>query len=259
MEEIQQDTSILKEIIDSDYPLLDKFKEKAPGTFRHCMNVQVFAEAVASELDIDVALMRAASLYHDIGKMNNPEVFSENQNGHNMHDDLDPMMSYNLITRHVGDSVLTMLSIPNIPHELLDIISQHHGNTVLRYFYQKSGGTLDDIYRYKCKPPQTIEASVLMICDSVEATTRSLHNNGKLKDSDDRKDVIDNTIKRLVEDDQLDELRVGELKTIQKVLIKELDSLYHKREEYDADDKKAVKDSNKQDILKEEKKNGRKN
>jgi cyclic-di-AMP phosphodiesterase PgpH len=238
--------SILKSIINNDYPLVSKFRELAPGTYKHSQNVMGFCESISSELSLDIDLMRASALYHDIGKMNNPEAFGENQNGEgNMHDELDPMVSYNIITRHVGDSVLILLQIPEIPIKLLEIVSQHHGNTVLRYFYKKSNSKLDDSYRYKCIPPQSIEAAVLMICDGVEATSKGLYNSGEMVSSDDRRNVVDVTIKRLVEDDQLDEMRVGELKVIKKVLYKELDSLYHKREVY-GDEK--VKDR-KEEIL----------
>ena len=244
--------TVLKDILNSDYPLLDKFKETAPGTYRHSLNVMTFCDSIANVLDIDVQLMSAAAMYHDIGKMNNPDAFGENQDDHNIHDDLDPMMSYNIITRHVGDSILILLQIPDIPHQLLEIISQHHGNTVLRHFYNKSGDSVDDTYRYKCSTPQTIEAAVLMICDSVEATAKSLYNNGNMKEVDERRDVVNSTIRRLVEDDQLDEMKVGDLKIIKKALYKELDSLYHKREVYDEDkvkDKKNELLSEKEDEI----------
>jgi putative nucleotidyltransferase with HDIG domain len=239
--------NILKNIISGDYPILDRFKDAAPGTYKHSLNVMEFCESVANELNLDTDLLRVSAMYHDIGKMNNPEVFGENQNGTNMHDGLEPMISYNLITRHVGDSILILLQIPEVPREVLEIVSQHHGNTVLRYFFDKSESKIDDVFRYKCKSPQTTEAAVLMICDSVEATAKSLYNNGKMQESDDRRDVVDSTVRRLVEDSQLDEMKVGDLKVIKRVLYKELDSLYHKREAY-GDDK--VKDK-KDDILSE--------
>jgi len=208
-----------------------------------------FCDSIANELSLDIQLMKAAAMYHDIGKMNNPKAFGENQNGDgNIHNDLDPIVSYHLITRHVGDSILILLQIPDIPQKLLEIISQHHGNTVLRYFYNKSNSEIDDIYRYKCKSPQSIEAAVLMICDGVEATAKGLYNNGDMQEKEDRRNVVSSTIKRLVEDDQLDEMKVGELKTIKRVLYKELDSLYHKREVYEDEKVKDRKD----DILSEE-------
>ena len=228
----EEQKNIYKEIIDPDYPLLVEFKERAPGTYRHCNNILTFCESIAKELELNVDLMRAAALYHDIGKMNSPSIFSENQNGTNIHDTLDPKTSYHLITRHVGDGILILLQIPGMTVELLTIISQHHGNTVLKYFYDKDE-LEEEKYRYKCSSPTTLESSVIMIADSVEATTRSLHNNGKIGDADDKKKVIEKTIDRMINDNQLDELKVGDLKKIKHVLHKELQTMYHKREDYD--------------------------
>lgn len=233
---------LLKQILDPDHLLMDKFKEAAPGTYRHSVNVLDFCETIASELNLDVDILRVSAMYHDVGKMNYPNAFSENQNGVNMHDSLEPIMSYHIITRHIGDSILILLQIPEIPTQILNIISQHHGNTVLQYFYNKSNSDIDDTYRYKCKAPQSIEAAVLMICDSVEATAKALYNNGEITDAGDKKKVVDSTIKKLVEDDQLDEMKVGELKIIRKILYRKLDSLYHKREVYDEKTVKEAKD-----------------
>ena len=231
--EEKEERNLYKEIIDPDYELLVEFKDKAPGTYRHCSNILTFCETIAKELDLNVDLMRAAALYHDIGKMNNSKIFSENQNGSgNIHDTLDPKTSYHLITRHVGDGILILLQIPDMTTELLTIISQHHGNTVLKYFYDKDD-TEEEKYRYKCSAPTTLESSVLMIVDSIEATARSLYNNGKMGDADDKKKVIEKTIDRLINDNQLDQLTVGNLKKIKSVLHKELQTMYHKREDYD--------------------------
>ena len=232
--------SIYKTIIDPDYPLLVELKEKAPGTYRHCSNMLTFCEHISKQLDLDTDLMRAAAIYHDIGKMNSPKVFSENQNGSgNIHEKLEPKTSYHLITRHVGDGILILLQIPCMTIELLNIISQHHGNTVLRYFADKDDVD-EDKYRYKCSAPTTLESSVLMITDSVEATARSLYNNGKMGDSDEKMNVIENTVNRLINDNQLDQLKVGYLKKIKLVLHKELQTMYHKREDYDEHTEKEI-------------------
>jgi cyclic-di-AMP phosphodiesterase PgpH len=231
----EREENIYKEIIDPDYPLLVEFKEKAPGTYRHCNNILTFCESVAKELDLNVDLMRAAALYHDIGKMNSPKVFSENQNGTNIHDSLEPKTSYHLITRHVGDGILILLQIPDMTIELLNVISQHHGNTVLKYFYDKDDVD-EDKYRYKSSAPTTLESSVIMIADSVEATARSLFNNGKMGDSEDKKKVVSKTVDKLINDNQLDELKVGDLKKIKNVLHKELQTMYHKREDYEKEE-----------------------
>lgn len=226
-----------KEIIDTKYPLLTLFKEKAPGTFKHCQQVYNMCDAIIDKLKCDDPdSLLIAAMYHDIGKMNNPEYFSENQSEKNIHDDLDPLISYNVITRHVGDSVLYLLQIPNLPRKVLDIVSQHHGDTVLRHFYTKSRSKTDTAFRYKCVKPQSLESSVLMICDCVEATSRSYSLNGKLNGSDDRKNVVDMCVNRLMNDDQLDNMRVGDLKIVKSVLYKEIDNIYHKREMYDDED-----------------------
>jgi len=237
----------LKYLLDPKLPLLEKFREKSPGTFQHCKNVAGFCESVALEIGLDIDLLNIAGMYHDVGKMNYPEAFSENQDGKNIHDNIEPSISFQLITRHVGDSVLILLQIPEMPREILDIVAQHHGNTVLRYFYNKSNSDLDDIYRYKCPQPKTIEAAVLMICDSVEATAKSLSNSGELSEQTDRKSVVDSTIRRLVDDNQLDEMKVGHLKSIRKVLYKELEGIYHKREVYG--DEKTIKEAKESSIL----------
>lgn len=224
--------NIYRVFLDSKYPHLIKFREVAPGTYKHSINVSNFCESVALELGINTELIKVAAMYHDIGKIFYPEAFSENQNGKNVHEDLDPLISYQIITRHVGDSITYLLQIENMPREILNIVSQHHGNTILSFFYKASGSTLEDLYRYKCSQPQSIEAAVLMLCDSVEATARALSSNGKLDKVSDRKSVVNTTIQRLMDDGQLDNMKVGELKVVKKVLHKDLESIYHKREVY---------------------------
>jgi membrane-associated HD superfamily phosphohydrolase len=175
--------------------------------------------------------------------MNSPDLFSENQVGKNPHDDLDPQISFHLITRHVGDTTLMLLQIPDFPEKikLMQIVSQHHGNSILRFFHQKAKPAAEDAFRYKCLPPQTIEAAVLMICDSVEATSRALDSNEKLEETKDRRSVVNTTVERLTNDKQLEEIKVGEIRRIKSVLFKELENMYHKRELY-GDDKTEPSD-----------------
>ena len=233
----------LKSFLDASHPLLETFRKVAPGTFAHSDNVADLCEAVAIELKLDTDIMSVIGKYHDIGKMNCPEAFSENQNGKNIHNDLEPMISYQIITRHIGDTAVILLNEPEFPRELIEMITQHHGDTVLAFFYKKSNTDVNDLYRYKCRKPQTIESAVLMICDSIEATARSLASNGKLETSDDKKAVINNTINRLMDDDQLDDVKVGDLKKIRRVLYKELENKYHKRELYGDEDEKGDGDN----------------
>lgn len=244
MEEKTKKVFDLKPFLDASHPLLETFRKVAPGTFAHSDNVADLCEAVALDLGLDTDVMSVLGKYHDIGKMNCPDAFSENQNGGgNMHNDLEPMISYQLITRHIGDTAVVLINQPDFPRELIEMVTQHHGDTVLRFFANKAKSSVDDVFRYKCKKPQTIEAAVLMICDSIEATARSLAVNGKLDTTEERKSVVNNTINRLMDDDQLDDITVGELKKVRRVLYKELENRYHKRELYGDEDEEATGDN----------------
>lgn len=229
-----------KNLLDAKFPLIEKFRELAPGSHRHSQNVSILCESVAIELELNTDLMKCAGLYHDLGKMNAPEFFSENQNGTNVHEGLDANISYHLITRHVGDTMIHLLQIPDFEGKLklMEVISQHHGNTVLRYFFNKSKSKVDTHYRYKCSQPQSIEAAVLMICDSVEATSRALDADDELDDTKDRRAVVNTTVERLMNDLQLEEIKLGQIRVIKNVLFKELENIYHKRERY-GDEKEA--------------------
>ncbi len=225
-----------KKFFNPTFPLIDKFRELAPGSYKHCQNVSNICEAVAADLGLNVDLIKCAALYHDIGKMNNPIYFSENQsNGANIHDELDPFISYQIITRHVGDSILYLLQLKDMSLEVIEIISQHHGDTILKTFHGKVENEPEDKFRYKCDKPETTEALILMIVDSVEATAKSLFGDPKKKNSDNITRAINGTIERLTDDSQLDNMRIGTLKITKRVLFKELESIYHKRVSYEDD------------------------
>ena len=231
-EETGPDYSELKKYLENDYPLLATFKNVAPGTYKHSQNVANLAEAIAEELKLDTTLMKVCATYHDIGKMWYPQYFSENQEGkYNPHDDLDPQISFQLISKHVADTCAILISETDMPREVIEIISQHHGNTVLNGIFIKSESKNKDTYRYKTSVPDNEYSSVLMICDSVEATARSIVE--KMSEADNRIECVKNTIDRLREDMQLDEMKVGMLRQIQSRLIRELDTIYHKRIDYD--------------------------
>lgn len=239
----------LKKLLDVKYPFLEKLGDRAPGTYKHCQSVANLCESVAVELDINPTLMRVLGMYHDAGKVSFPECFYENQNGSgNMHDQLDPMISLHLLTKHVSDTALILVQLDDFPKELITPICQHHGNTVLKSLVNKAkkelGGVEENIFRYRnTSPPSTLEAAILMICDSVEATIRSKEYSNDL-DIDDIEKIIIGTIQRLEYDDQLDEIRVGDLKRIKKALNRDLGAKYHKRDAraYEEDDEKKVKD-----------------
>jgi len=236
-----EDEIILKDLIDPKYFLMEKFRQQVPGTYKHSQAVAQLAEAIALELGLNIDMIKAAAMYHDIGKINNPAAFSENQNGTNMHDELDPEISYQIITKHIAESVMIMIQIPEMPRQVIEWVSQHHGNTVLGYFADKAGTADLDIYRYKSNQPQSIEAAVLMICDTIEATVRSLSANGKLKDFE---DVIQKSVYRLEMDGQFDNIKVGQIRKMREVLLSELESGTHHRELY-PEDKSEEKNRNK--------------
>ena len=237
-----------KKYFDPTFPLLEKYREIAPGSYKHSQNVANICESVAIELELDVDLMRCCGIYHDIGKMNYPLNFSENQSSKtNIHDNIEPNVSYHLITRHVSDGVLILLQ-NDFPIEIIKIISEHHGNTILRQFHKKDEESPEDLFRYKGKKPTMIESIVLMIVDSVEATSRAMII--QRKDDEENgafiKRIIQSTIERLDDDDQLDKILHGAIKQIKRILSKELESIYHKRVAYkDEEEDKVNKNKNK--------------
>lgn len=227
--EVEQSLNFL---LDSKYPLLQEFRDTCPGTFKHSQSLMSMIEGVSLALDLDEDVMKVAALYHDIGKTLAPKYFSENQlEDENPHDNLDPIMSYHVITRHVSDSVMILVNNPDFPREIIKIISQHHGTTILKYFFDKSKSKNEADFRYKTTKPNSIESMVLMVCDGIEATSRALAQSGKFDPSK----VIDDTIQRLIDDGQLDEvtMKLGDLKKIKHALAKELEGVYQKRVDYD--------------------------
>ena len=223
----------LSEFLETTHPLLQKFREVCPGTFKHSQTLASMVENVAIALELDVQAMKVAALFHDIGKSFNPKYFTENQlEGEDPHKTLDPRMSYQLITRHVSDSVMILIGEPNFPRRVIEIISAHHGTTIVKYFFVKSGTDIEDIYRYKTPKPKCIESAILMITDHIEATTRSLQQAGKLNSIT---NTIDTIINDLLDDGQLDEvvMKLGDLKRIKIALAKEMEGTYQKRVDYD--------------------------
>jgi hypothetical protein len=178
-------------------------------------------------------MMRLCGLVHDVGKMNFPLHFSENQGKDNIHDNLEPSVSYHYITRHVPDGVLLLMQ-NDFPLEVIRIMSEHHGDTILRQFHKDDPSAPEDNYRYKCNKPSSTEAVVLMIVDSVEATSRAMFIKRKEEEPNGNfvRRVISETIERLDEDDQLDQILHGTIKQIKRILSKELESEYHKRVSY---------------------------
>ena len=226
----------LKQYLESDYPLLGRFKAAAPGTFRHCQNVSTLAEAIAADLGLDQTFMKVCAMYHDIGKIINPHYFTENQEEENPHDNLEPHISYQILTRHVSDSVMILLTQTDMPREVLQVIAKHHGDSPLMAICNKTESKAIDKFRYKCPKPDCEYSSILMITDAVEAT--SCGRADRMLEPITRTDVVRETIERLRDDKQLDQMRVGILRQVQLKLVRELDGIYHTRIDYDKQSKK---------------------
>lgn len=171
----------LAELSDTNNKLLRMLADKAPGTFQHALQVMNLADDAARSIDANVLLVRAGALYHDIGKINNPQCFTENENpGVKYHADLSPKESAQEIIRHVSDG-LVLADKYGLPDEIKGFISSHHGTSCTAYFmtqYLNAGGNPDEVseFYYDGVRPVTKEQVVLMICDSVEAASRSLKN-----------------------------------------------------------------------------------
>jgi putative nucleotidyltransferase with HDIG domain len=198
----------LLELSNTGNTLLHKLLQKAPGTFTHSMQVGSLADAAAERVGADPLLARVGAYYHDIGKMEHPAYFIENQIAQvNPHATLSPALSAKIIKRHVKDG-LEIGRAWGLPQEILDHIAQHHGSTRIEYFYRKAlEEALDDAevneadFRYSSGLPRSKEAGILMLADSVEATVKALP-----KPTPKRiEDVVADTIRRKLEDGQFDE------------------------------------------------------
>lgn len=231
----------LMELCDPNTPLQRDLMNKAAGTYQHSLMVANLAEAAALRIGADAQLVRTAAYYHDIGKIKRPEFFSENQMTYlNPHDNLAPTLSTLIITSHVKDGV-AMAKEARLPQLIIDLIGQHHGNTVVSYFYHKAKKNdptaNEDDFRYNCKRPQTREAAILMIADTVEAAVRSNINrlsHGQIES------FIRNLINDKMEDKQFIEcdMTYRDIRDITDEMMRMINSIYHKRVAYP--DKKSL-------------------
>ena len=240
----------LLELSHTDQRILKDMLVKAPGTYNHSLLVSHLSENAAKAIGADYMLVKVAALYHDIGKLRRPEYFYENQsNMENVHDKLNPSMSKNIIASHIRDGIEDSIK-NNIPRKVIQVISQHHGTSLMNYFYEKhkdretirtSNGyseLLESHFRYQTRKPQTREAAILMLADSSEAAVRSIEEITPKKIEQMVTYIIDNKIK----DGQLDEadITLKEINIIRQNLIDGLISLYHSRLTYPGTDIKVV-------------------
>ncbi len=227
------DVSLL-ELSDTNTKLLKELSNKAPGTFHHSLNVANLAEASANEIGANAMLVRVGALYHDIGKMKNPTFFTENQStGINPHDELSAKESANVIVNHVLDGI-EIAKKNNLPDRVIDFIRTHHGTSTIYYFYMKEKSVIEDAdekdFSYLGPKPFSKETAILMMCDSVEAASKSL----KLPTSTKINAFVENIIDKQVENGQFlnADITFRDIESIKKVLKLKLANIYHLRIEY---------------------------
>ncbi|NMA33409.1 MAG: HDIG domain-containing protein [Clostridiaceae bacterium] len=225
----------LLELANPNQPLMKKMLLEAPGTYHHSLMVGNLAESAAEAINGNALLARVGAYYHDVGKLKRPNFFKENQLSDNPHDRMTPNLSTLVITSHASDGT-EIAEKYKVPLAIRDIISQHHGTTLVAYFYHKAkngdkGESIrEEDYRYPGPKPATKEAAVVMLADSVEAAVRSAaeKTEGKIET------IVRNIIKDKLDDGQLDlcDLTLKDLDLIAKSFIHIFSGYFHEREEY---------------------------
>jgi hypothetical protein len=226
----------LLELCDLNHPLLRKLSQDVPGTFQHSLQVANLAEEAIYYVGGNSLLVRAGAMYHDIGKMENPLFFTENQpNGFSPHQEMEPIESARIIINHVILGV-EMAKKHKLPEQVIDFIRTHHGTTSVQYFlnvFRKQGHdsrSAESQFRYPGPIPFSKETAVLMIADGVEAASRSL----KTHDALTINDLVDNIIDYKIANNQFinSDITFKDITTIKKIFKKRLMNIYHARIEY---------------------------
>ena len=240
----------LLELANPSQPLLRRLLVETPGTYHHSLMVGNLAETAAEAIGADALLARVAAYYHDIGKLGNPVAFIENQaGGENIHDELDPETSAQLLKGHVSEGI-DIAYKSGLPKAIIAFIPQHHGTAVMSYFYARAKeqaaapyGGLEtaegrkaadavDIrkFRHGGPKPQSREAAITMLADSVEASVRSLSS----RDEGAIRAMVTRIIEERIADDQFDEcdLTLRDIELIREAFVKQLLGMYHQRVAY---------------------------
>lgn len=227
----------LLELSNPNNPLLKRLLMEAPGTYHHSVMVANLSEVAAEEVGANPMLVRVGAYYHDVGKIKRPFFFGENQlGGTNPHDKISPTLSTTIIISHVKDG-LELAKEYDIPKVVSDMIVQHHGTTLVKYFYytlKNSSENPDEIreedFRYPGPKPQSKEAAIIMMADSVEAAVRSIQEPTLEK----IEDMVNNIVKDKMNSNQLNEcdLTFRELEVIKACFLRVLKGIYHHRIEY---------------------------
>jgi cyclic-di-AMP phosphodiesterase PgpH len=228
----------LMEYMDPNHEILRRLTLEAPGTYQHSVLVGNLAESAASAIGANGLFCRVATLYHDIGKMATPQYFSENQEGSmNIHQLLTPEESAQVIISHVSEGV-ALAKKANLPEQFIDIIKEHHGTTLVRYFLSKQleqvGGDHDRIditrFRYSGPKPRSRESLIIMLADSLEAASRSLNTMNEKTLTE----LMEKIVRDKIQDRQFDRsiLTLEELTRVKIVLVKTLLTMRHSRVKY---------------------------
>ena len=227
----------LLELTNPNNEVLRRLMIEAPGTYHHSLIVANLAETAAYEIGANTALARAGAYYHDIGKLKHPQMFSENQSGYNVHDDLAPETSAKIITQHPKNGVEMGLEY-GLPRIIIDVIREHHGTSLVKFFYFKAlkqygaDQVTEAEYRYQGTIPSSRESAIVMLADTVEAAVRSVL--GKGQTLEEAEALIKTLMKDKLDDNQLDNSGLGihELEIIRKAFIKVFHGMYHERVAY---------------------------
>ncbi len=233
----------LVELSDINNDVLRELSENCPGTFQHSLQVATLAGEAARKIGANVQLVRAGALYHDIGKIDNPAFFTENQSGVNPHDVLKPEQSASIVISHVTDG-LRRAEKAKLPQAIKDLIAQHHGTSKTRYFYNKAlrqsatGNVPADAYTYPGPNPTSREAAILMMADACEAATKSLER----PDEPSITEMVEKIVESQVADGMFHNAPISykDITEVKKCLIKRLLTFYHTRVSYPDDVKPAV-------------------
>jgi putative nucleotidyltransferase with HDIG domain len=230
----------LLELSDPNHPLMKKLLMEAPGTYHHSIMVANLAEVAVEKVGGNPLLARVSAYYHDIGKIKRPYFFKENQIGvDNPHSKINPNLSALVIISHVKDGI-ELAKEYKIPKIIQDAIEQHHGNTLVKYFYitlKNSSENPDEVkeenFRYPGPVPSSKEIAIIMLADGIEAAVRSIHEPTKCK----VEEMINNIINERLNDGQLNncDLTLRDIDEIKKAFLKGLLGIYHQRIEYPVD------------------------
>lgn len=229
----------LHELANTNHPLLRKMMVSAPGTYHHSMMVASLAEGAADAIGANALLARTGAMYHDVGKLRRPQYFKENQNGQNIHDTLQPEESAGFIIAHQKDA-LAYLARYRMPSEVKKIVTEHHGTTLVSYFYfkakqqqtQDGEPVIERLFRYQGNLPSTKESAIVMLADSCEAAVRSLNEPTR----EEVADMVRKIVQGKMDDGQLklSPLTLSEINAIERSFLVTFTGLMHERIRYPA-------------------------